>query len=62
MRIFLSLMGVGVTILGGFAFNLLFALFGVAIFIGGIILPKKSKKKQAQEQFAYENIVHGVKK
>ena len=62
MRIFLSLIGIGITILGGFALNLLFALFGIAIFIGGIVLPKKSKKKQAQEQFAYENIVHGIKK
>lgn len=62
MRIFLSLIGIGVIILGGFALNLLFALMGIIIFFVGIVLPKKSKKKQAQEQFAYENIVHGGKR
>jgi hypothetical protein len=49
--------GVGLFILGIFALNIIMVFVGLGVGIYGIISNKKSKKKQDQEQYAYENLI-----
>ena len=57
MKIWICLLGFSFIVIGGFALSLPLAGLGIILFIGGIFMKRKSKRKQQQEQWAYENLI-----